>query len=553
MRRPLGAVLALTVAVIFLGAGSAAADLDPQLRPLDLLVSGGEDAWHAENDFRLDWDPPGVAVTAVDYRIRDAAGNLVVPAIRLPGNATQIEHIQVPPEPGVYIAELWLEGRNGTTGPEASATLRFDDVRPGVARPLAPAGWFSASRAVLLRIGGPTGPPPLSGIRGYAVSVDAAGEATPCSVPGWCSQAETDLSGGAGDDTISLGILPEGHSIVSALAVSGSGMSSGQIESAIVHVDGTRPALTLAGVPAGWARGPVRLTAAATDALSGMAADGAEGAYAAIAVDGGVPRSEYGDSSTAVVTGEGIHRISSFARDAAGNSSERSPLTAVVRIDESGPDVAFARSEDARNPERIEATATDPLSGVEPVRGSIEARPLGSRQRWEPLPTAGASTLVARWDSDSFPPGTYEFRATAYDSAGQRRPHGPVESTKGRNRDRGRVRRPSAGPAALLAKGRAAALPAAGDRRVRATARDQDGAVRARDRLRRTVERGAGHPAGRAADRNRRELRHGSKLDPADDGDPDRRRRHLPNPPGGGAQPPGRGRLRRHPDPLPRH
>jgi hypothetical protein len=195
-------------------------------------------------------------------------------------------------------------------------------------------------------------------------------------------------------------------------------MSSDQIESAIVHVDGTRPELTLAGVPPDWARGPVRLTAATTDSLSGMAADGPGGPYTAIAVDGGVPRSEYGDSSTQMVTGEGIHRISSFARDAAGNSSERSPLTAVVRIDESGPDVAFARSEDARDPERITASAADPLSGVDPGRGSIAVRPAGSQQRWEPLPTAGAATLVARWNSDSFPPGTYEFRATAYDTAG---------------------------------------------------------------------------------------------------------------------------------------
>jgi hypothetical protein len=403
---------------MLLAANPAAAALDPQLRPVDLQVTGGEDAWHAENDFRLEWDPPGVAVSAVNYRVRDSRGELVAPAVRVPWNPTLIESILVSPEPGVYTVELWLEGTGGTTGPEVSANLRFDDVRPGAARPLAPAGWVSASRATLLRIEAPTGPPPLSGIRGYAVSVDSAGEATPCSVPGWCSLAETDLYASGADDTISLGILPEGSSVVHVLAVSGSGMSSGQTESVIVHVDGTRPGLRLAGVPPDWARGPVRLTATATDSLSGMAANGPEGPHTAIAVDGGVPRSEYGDSSTAMVTGEGIHRISSFARDAAGNSSERSPLTAVVRIDESGPDVAFARAEDARDPERIEATARDPLSGVVPGRGSIAVRPAGSRQRWEPLPTSGAGTLVARWNSDSFPPGTYEFRATAHDTAG---------------------------------------------------------------------------------------------------------------------------------------
>jgi hypothetical protein len=418
MRFRPGAVLALTLLVAaLLGASSAAAELDTRLRPLDLRVAGGEDAWHAENDFRLDWDRPGVAVTAVNYRVRDAHGDVVVPAVRLPWDTAQIEDIHVPPEPGVYTAELWLEGNGSTSGPEVSATLRFDDVRPGAARPLAPAGWAPASRAVLLRIEGPSGPPPISGIRGYAVSVGPTGEAAPCSTPGWCSPAETDLRGGG--DTISLGFLPEGTSVVHALAVSGSGMSSGRVESAIVRVDGTRPDLALAGVPSGWARGPVRVTATATDALSGMAAGGAEGPYTAVAVDGGVPRVEYGDSSTLTVSGEGIHRVSSFARDAAANSSERSRTTAVVRIDEGGPEIAFARSQDRRDPERIEATATDALSGVEPGRGSIAVRPAGSRRAWVPLPTAvAAGALSARWSSDSFPPGTYEFRATAYDMAG---------------------------------------------------------------------------------------------------------------------------------------
>jgi hypothetical protein len=46
-------------------------------------------------------------------------------------------------------------------------------------------------------------------------------------------------------------------------------------------------------------------------------------------------------------------------------------------------------------------------------------RPAGSRRQFEPIPTAvSPGRLVARWNSDAFPAGNYEFRATAYDSAG---------------------------------------------------------------------------------------------------------------------------------------
>jgi hypothetical protein len=272
---------------------------------------------------------------------------------------------------------------------------------------------------VVLTIEHPVGPQPISGIRGYAVSVDRAGEAAPCVSRTRCSEAETDFRDGIGGDTVSLGILREGSSVVQTVAVSGSGMSSEQIGRAIVRVDATRPAVTLRGVPSGWASSPVRLTVDAADAHSGMDATGPNGPSTAISVDGGVPRVDYGDMSTVAVAGDGAHRIAFYARDAAGNSGEESPSTAVVRIDESAPAVAFARAQDPFDPERVEATIADPLSGPDPGRGSIAVRPAGSRQRWEPLPTvATRSRLVARWSSDSFRRGTYEFRATAYDLAG---------------------------------------------------------------------------------------------------------------------------------------
>jgi hypothetical protein len=402
---------------------AAVADQAAQLRPIDLRVLGGEDAWHADNDLRLNWDRPPVAaqgfpVKAINYRIRDAAGALVTPPTRLPGDRTQIEHLHLP-RPGTYTADVWLEGPDAQLGPAVSAHLRFDDTPPGPAQPLEAPGWVAGNAAVVVRIGHPAGPQPPAGIRGYAISVDRGGGSEPCAERSRCSLAETDLRGGIDGDAISLGALPEGIHFVRAVAVSNSGVRSAEPRSAIVRVDATRPAVTLRGAPAGWAKGPVRVIAVATDTLSGMTASGPSGPFTAIAIDGAVPRVEAGDSAAATVSGEGAHRVGLYARDAAGNGDGGAPAIATVRIDETAPLVAFANGQDPREPERIEASVSDSLAGADPSRGSIALRPAGSRQSFVALPTTvSAGRLVARWDSDSSPAGIYEFRATGYDAAG---------------------------------------------------------------------------------------------------------------------------------------
>jgi hypothetical protein len=430
IRRILPTLLAVATAWLSIGA-VAVADQAAQLRPIDLRVFGGQESWHADNDFRLDWDRPPVAaegfpVTAVDYRVRDAAGTAVVPETHLPWDTAQIENIHLPatapgigPAPGVYTADVWLEGPGGGRGPQTSATLRFDAARPGPAQPQAASAWVAGNASALVRLGHPQGPVPLSGIRGYAISVDRGAGGAPCAGQDRCSAAETDLHGGAGDDTISLGVLPEGINVVRAVAVSGSGIRSAEVRSAIVRVDASKPEVVLRGASPGWADGPVRLSALARDPMSGMAAGGPSGAFTAIAIDGGVPKLAEGESVAASVTGEGTHAVAFYARDAAGNSGEKSAALATLRIDESPPRVTFANRQDPSEPERVEAAVGDTLSGLDPARGSIAVRPAGSRQRFTPLPTtASATRLIARWDSDAFATGSYEFRATAYDGAG---------------------------------------------------------------------------------------------------------------------------------------
>lgn len=420
MRR--GGLLAMLVASLALAIADRAI-ANPALYPIDLQVLGSEDAWHSENLFELFWTLPPVTaadlpVSAIGYRVHDEAGTVVVRPTRLEGARTQVT-IQIPPRPGVYRADLWLEGPEGKPGFPRSTILRYDPTPPGTASPLAPEGWIAGSVPVAIAIQAPAGPAPLSGIRGYAVSLDRGGETWPCAARDRCEDAEIDLLAGGNHDTFSLGTLPEGLNTVQAVAVSGAGIASAEAGTAIVRVDATQPEVVLSGGLAGWAAGPVRVVASATDALSGMAPGGPDGPFTAIAIDGGVPRTEPGDSAAVTVTGEGIHRVNAYGRDAAGNVDDRRPRTVEVAIDLTPPTVAFVARQDPAEPERIEAAVADTLSGAAPDRGSIAVRKAGSSRPWAPLPTVrAAGRLVADWDSDSYPEGVYEFRATAYDGAG---------------------------------------------------------------------------------------------------------------------------------------
>ena len=412
---------------------AAAAESDP-LRIANLRVEGGEAAWHAEEVFRLDWDQVPVEPRAVTYRLYDSGGGLLGDPVRNTEEVRRIERLRVPSVPGVYTAEVWLEDREGRAGPPVTAQLRFDDTAPSPPSPQAPAGWLGGNQTALLDIGHPSAPLPISGIRGYAVSLDRGGGGHPCANPAWCSSAETDLAAGIDDDSVALGTLPEGVTSARVVAVSGAGVPS-EIGTATFSVDATYPEVSLLGLPEGWSDGPVRLTAQASDPLSGMAASGPSGPFTAIAVDGGGSTLSFGDTASTWVSGNGTHSVELYARDAAGNVADGalgapSPARATLRIDEDPPRVTFAAGQDPGEPERIEATVADSLSGPSADRGSIAVRLAGTGSRFRELPTTvTAGKLTARWDSDSYPPGRYEFLATGFDLAGN--------AGTGVNRDRG--------------------------------------------------------------------------------------------------------------------
>lgn len=332
-----------------------------------------------------------------------------------------IAHLQIPdPDPAAqYSAAVWFETSVGPSA-EARVSLLYDDRPPAPPRVSAPGGWLGPASAVAIGLEPAPDPPPVSGLRGYAVAVSRGPAASPCSGP-VCSEAETDL--GPDARSMALGALPEGVYDVSVAAVSGAGVPSAPT-TATVRIDSSRPEVALSNLPDGWSARPVALTAVATDPLSGMAPAGADGPFTAISVDGAMPKRGAGSEVGTVVAGDGVHTLAFWGRDWVGNSGDPGqalapPATAVVRIDGTDPEVAFARAQDPAEPERIEATVADGLSGPNPDRGSIGVRPANTDRAFEPLATTVAGDhLVAHWSSDDYPPGRYEFRATGFDRAG---------------------------------------------------------------------------------------------------------------------------------------
>ncbi|HET7444322.1 MAG TPA: hypothetical protein VFJ57_06660 [Solirubrobacterales bacterium] len=431
MNRNLARLLGLlTLALAALG---TEAEAQGQFDEVVRLAPAPESAfWTAKGDFTFEWEVVdlhgGVGPSGYGYRFRDPTGNPLGPeghnsdpgSHRLSASLPRTQGEPALPG-GRYRFELWPE-HGDIDGKAAMTFVYFDESRPAPPRLLAPAGWVRAGSPVELQVEPSAGPPP-SGIRGYAVELEHRPGTGPCDGRSRCEASEVDISGEAGG-SISLGPLAEQVNLARVVTVSGSGMSSALAASAELHVDGTPPRVAVAGAPRGWAGGPVAIAARAVDERSGMAAAGVAGPLTAIAVDGAIAKVAAGDSAAAVVHDEGVHTVGAYARDAVGNFSDGGdlsdpPVSTLVRIDETPPRLAFADSESPAEPERLVAVIADSLSGPDPARGSIAVRPAGSSQPFEPIPTSSSgSRLTASWDSDSYPAGAYEFRASGFDLAG---------------------------------------------------------------------------------------------------------------------------------------
>ena len=195
----------------FLAAATAAV-ATAALQPVNLRVADGGD-WHAENDFRLAWDrlagdPPA---RATYLQIRDAGRQ------RRPsrGQAPLGRVDRARPRPRTPAASAPTSGSKtsrATSGPgQRHARLRRRPAR-GRCGYTGPSGWIAGDQAATVGLEPGRAPGPLSGIRGYAFSVDRGDGSNPCAGASRCAPVEIAVAGDA--RTFSPGTLPEGVNVV---------------------------------------------------------------------------------------------------------------------------------------------------------------------------------------------------------------------------------------------------------------------------------------------------------------------------------------------------
>ena len=217
----------------------------------------------------------------------------------------------------------------GNASSEKSVSFKLDTTPPADAELSDPGRWLNAVDAseYVQDVGLANGASaPLSGIAGYSFTTDGS---------------EPDGSAETSGDSLELGRLAEGTTVVKARAVSGSGLASVNSGSMDLHVDRTPPEVSLAGAPDpdSWQGATVHLELKASDALSGMS----QGSVV-YTLDDRAENSVDGDAASVVVDGDGAHTISYYAIDSAGNRTD--PETARLRIDGSKPGAAVPAGSD---------------------------------------------------------------------------------------------------------------------------------------------------------------------------------------------------------------
>jgi hypothetical protein len=190
-------------------------------------------------------------------------------------------------------------------------------------------------------------------------------------------------------------IADEGIHTVSASATDNAGNTATRTMS--VRIDSTPPTVSVSGVPEGWARGAVRITARASDALSGVAALSAtvDGALASIDDDG------------VLVTGDGAHLIEVRGEDQAHNVTTQ---VIAVRIDTVAPTARVdARAGWSSTPLTVHVALEDVGAAGVAVSGIAERR---VRLDGQPAIVDADGGLAVTTD------GVHTVEASASDAAG---------------------------------------------------------------------------------------------------------------------------------------
>jgi len=197
----------------------------------------------------------------------------------------------------------------------------------------------------------------------------------------------------------------------------------------MARVDKTEPSTTLSGIPQGWSKYPVTVSAVASDYGSGMIAQpGTDDGFPVTVIRAGDNPAfvSPGPSATFTIADQGVTRVDYWARDLAGNvndgaitsdgDSHQRPGETVVKIDRKPPSVEVETLSDPQDPELVKARVSDSDSGI--ASGSIGYRRAGDTEFTDLETRRDGSTLLARIPSDDLPAGTYEVRAKAVDLAG---------------------------------------------------------------------------------------------------------------------------------------
>ena len=383
--------------------------------PRELAVEGGQ-GWRRTNQFRVTWRNPGSAapIRVARYRICNAASSDCTTGSRSANGISAISDLSVP-APGHYRLRVWLEDEAGNVNESNRSdevSLRFDNVPPGEAEPVARNGWLNAGEAtaydqqIRMRDGAVR---PISGIAGYSVTTDGT---------------DPDGTVETASGVHRIAALAEGVTAVKARAISGSGVPSASVGVTQIRVDRTPPSAAAVDAPDSdrWLREPVSLGLVGTDQshLSGMttAADHLpveDGAYLEYRLDGGEARRARGGKASVSFTEDGSHSVTFAAHDAAGN---RSPERAVsFRIDRTAPELVVFEEPEPASPRRVVVAASDRTSGV--ASATIEMRRLHSDDPWIELPaTRDGDRFVATVDDESVTRGVYQLRARVLDRAG---------------------------------------------------------------------------------------------------------------------------------------
>ena len=386
-------------AALSLPATGAAAPLPPA----DLHVRGG-DGWHARNDFDLRWTN---VPTRSGCRGRPLSGPQLAGGDgrsapwRSPGRSSRStwSRSRSPHSPAPTRPRSGSRSRRRRRGPPPTrAPLRR--APPGAVAPVQPAAG-SAAPSSPTRSASPTrrARPPVSGIRGYAVSVDRARRVQPLR-RGRPLHRRRDRPARRRRRTTrwSSTNCPRAPPTSTPLAVSGSQVRSLAAGHALLRVDRTDPVTRLSRCSR--RAGPTarsRSKATATDSLSGMARDRERRPLhrdpdRRRARRSSPPGLGDGDRGRRRRPHDLLLRARRGRQRERRRRRERTAEPPRPRPRRCGSTASRPRSSspdrpDPEDPELIEARVSDPLSGPDPSRGEIAVRAAGSTDPYEALPT----------------------------------------------------------------------------------------------------------------------------------------------------------------------